>query len=270
MLTRQEKVYIRDLLKVPMAGVPRGGHTSGYRFFSLVGNLEFYMNNLAVEEESVIAGRPLALVSFFNQPTVLGQSLTIFVNANPLTYLVQQSDIDSQFPQQSVLLNMVNLINSAQLGPWAGTGDSPSVLAGASPLTAPEYGQIAISWYKTFTVSVAQDPGPGLALQVEQNGDYMPEPSMIAAGKICPDTGGPLYVHGYIKVCLELRNDILNARRNLQLSSAGAKGDQGGVTFNPRQLREQTALLNYWLDKLGSALYATANPMGQPSGRITL
>lgn len=269
MLTRQEKVYIRDLLKVPMAGVPRGGHTSGYRYFSLVGNLEFYMNNLAVEEEAVIAGRPLSLVSFFNQPTVLGQSLTIIVNGNPLVYAVQQSDMDSQFPQQTVLLNMVNLINSAQLGPWAGSGDSPATLAGASPLTAPQFGQIAISWFKPFTVEVAQDPGPGLALQVEQGGDTMPEPSMIVSGKTCPD-GSPLRVHGYLRVCLELRNDILNGRRNLTLTSAGAKGDQGGVTFNPRQLREQSALFNYFIDKLGSALYASANPMGQPSGRITI
>jgi hypothetical protein len=271
MLTRQEKVYIRDLLGVPMAGVPRGGHTSGYRFFSLVGNLEFYMNNLSVEEESVIAGRPVALVSFNNIPITLGQVLTIRVNGFDCVYAVQQSDLDNRFPQQAVLINMVNIINQANLGPWAGTGDSPSALAGASPLTAPEYGQIAISYTKPFNVEVSQDPTvPGLVLSVQQNGDTMPEPSMVVAGKVCPDTGGPLFTHGYINICLGLRNDILNSRRNLTLSSAGAKGDQGGVTFNPRQLQQLTALLNYWTDKLGGALYATGSPMGQPSGRITL
>lgn len=270
MLTLQEKVYIRDLLKVPMAGVPRGGHTAGYRYFSLVGNLEFYMNNLAVEEESVIAGRPMALVNFNNQP-VVNQVLVVRVNGFDCVYTVLQSDVDNQFPQQSVLLNMVNQINLANLGPWAGTGQSPSTLAGASPLTAPEYGQIAISWTKPFDVEVSQSgTAGGIVISVAQNGDHMPEPSMVAGVPGCQGLQDSGLIHGYINICLALRNDMLNSRRSLILSSAGAKGDQGGVTFNPRQLQAQSALFNDWVAKLGSALYATATPMQAPSGRITI
>lgn len=245
-----------------MAGVPRGGHTSGYRYFSLVGNLEFYMNNLAVEEESVIAGRPMALVSFFNPP-ILNQQLTILVNGNPALYVVQSSDIAQQFPQQSVLLNMVNLINSMQSGPWAGTADSPNI--GVSPLTAPEFGQISISWDRPFNVEVQQNTTVGVSLMVAQNGDHMPEPSM----EVKRD-GQIKRVHGYINVLLALRNDLLAARQNLSLLSAGAKGDQGGVTFRPTELKERAALFGYFLDLLGSALYSTATPMGQPAGRVTV
>lgn len=245
-----------------MAGVPRGGHTSGYRYFSLVGNLEFYMNNLAVEEESVIAGRPMALVSFFNPP-IVAQQLTILINGTPVEYTVQSSDVATQFPQQTVLLNTVNSINSAQLGPWAGTADSPNI--GVSPLSAPEFGQIALSWDRIFNIEVQQNTTVGVTLAVQQNGDHMPEPSMDVKRD-----GRMQRVHGYINVLLALRNDLLSARQNLSLLSAGAKGDQGGVTFRPTELKERAALYGYFLDLMGSALYSGPQPMAQPSGRVTV
>jgi hypothetical protein len=267
MLTLIEKASIRDLLGVPMAGVPSGGHTAGYRFLGRVGQLEFYMNNLGVEEESVITGRPIGVIIASGDPS-LGQTFVINTNGVPIPYTVTSTDMSNQYPRQSVLLNTINAINLANIGFWAGSSNSGDAQAGAQPLTAPPFGQIVITNKCTFDLTTSST-GANMRFFVSMNGDTYPRPAMAVKDPVTRQT---TMVYGYINVCLQLRDDILNARNNLSLSSAGAKGDQGGAQFRPDELAQRVMLFRSYTRMLGDALYAGPDPSGRlglsQSGRI--
>jgi hypothetical protein len=269
MLTLLEKAYIRDLLTVPMAGVPTGGHVAGYRYLGRVGQLEFYMNNLGIEEESIITGRPIGLIGATNDPE-LNQTLTVGINGTQLSYTTQASDLTAVDPRGSVLGNLVNVINAASIGFVAGRVNFQPAYAGQPQTTAPTMGQILVTGSTPCSISVSVSDTNGIALTVINPGNTYPEPSLDLKN---PD-GTFRTVYGYIPVCLQLRKDIIAARTTLALSSAGAKGDQGGAQFRPDQLAQRVQLFRFFVNALGNALYAGPDPSGRNGsargGRVTV
>lgn len=265
MLTLIEKAYIRDLLTVPMAGVPTGGHTSGYRYLGRVGQLEQYMNNLGIEEESVITGRPIGLILATGDP-LLGQTLTVNVNGAPVAYTITALDLTSYDPRGTVLASVVNGINALGNGYFSGRVNFQPSEAGQPYTTSPVLGQLMVTGKNACSLSVNVTPG-GINLTVLMDGNTYPEPSLDLRDR---NTGITSSIHGYIPVCLQLRKDIISARLNLSLISAGAKGDQGGATFRPSEISDRVELFRYFTAMLGNALYAGPDPTGRGSsgGRV--
>lgn len=259
MLTLIEKAYIRDLLNVPMSGVPTGGHIAGYRYLSRVGQLEFYMNNLGIEEESIISGRPIGLIVATGTVTP-GQVITVSINATPATYTVQPSDLLQVDPLGTVLANIVNAINALGIGFYAGRVNYTEGQAGQPLTTAPVIGQLLVTGSQTCTLAITLQ-GNGVNLYVALQGNTYPEPSLDT--KV---NGATVTKYGYIPVCLQLRKDIISARTNLSLASAGAKGDQGGATFRPSELADRVELFRYFTTALGNALLAGPDPTGRGGG----
>ena len=265
MLTLIEKSYVRDLLTVPMSGVPTGGHTSGYRYLGRVGQLEFYMNNLGIEEESIITGRPIGLIVATGDPS-LGQVLTVNVNGSPASYVTQVSDLSAYDPRGTVLAQLVTAINAMGNGYVSGRVNFQPSQAGQPFTTSPTIGQLMVTGKNTCSLSVMTSPG-GVNLAVAMDGNSYPEPSLDIRDR---NTGTTSAIHGYIPVCLQLRKDIISARVNLSLLSAGAKGDQGGATFRPSEIADRVELFRYFTGMLGNALYAGPDPTGRggTGGRV--
>jgi hypothetical protein len=269
MLTLIEKAYIRDLLTVPMAGVPTGGHTAGYRYLGRVGQLEFYMNNLGIEEESIITGRPIALVGGLGNPSP-GQIITAIINGIPVNYTTQDADLLAVDPRGTVLGGLVNAINAAGLGVFAGRVNFQPSYAGQPVVTSPVIGQLLITSQNTFSLSMSTSDTLGLSFNIINPANTYPEPSL----DLKQSDGTIKSIYGYIPVCLQLRKDIVSARTTLALSSAGAKGDQGGAVFRPDQIFQRVQLFRWYVNALGNALYAGPDPSGrlnsQSGGRVRI
>lgn len=260
MLTLLEKAYVRQHLGVPMSGVPTGGYVMGYRYLGPVGQLEYYMANLAIEEESIITGRPVALARVDGIPSV-GQTLSVYIDGVPYSYTVQSPDLGGPDPRSNVMAGIVHALNNGRVGLYAASTNAIS--QGTPVRTAPPSGQLSITATRTFDVALDWTQG-GLSMGLENNGDTFPTLFSIAVED--PITRAKSMVYGMIPVCNALKNDILAARRNLGLRSAGAKGDQGGVTFRPDELAVRADL--YWTmtAELGNALYCGPDPTGRRSG----
>jgi hypothetical protein len=258
MLTLIEKAYIRDLLTVPMSGVPTGGHVAGYRYLSRVGQLEFYMNNLGIEEESIITGRPIGLIVATGTPE-LSQVLTVGIDGQQILYTTQMSDLLATDPRGAVMAGLVNAINNSGNGCVAGRVNFQPPDAGQPLTTSPVFGQLLITRATAFTLTVSVSDNNGIALNVTNPGNTYPEPSL----DLKQSDGTIKTLYGYIPVCLQLRKDILSARTTLALTSAGAKGDQGGAQFRPDQLFQRVQLFRYYVNMLGNALYAGPDPSGR-------
>lgn len=259
-----------------MAGVPTGGHVAGYRYLFRVGELEYYMNNLGIEEESIISGRPICAIFANGDPTV-GQTFSIIINGVPVDYTVTSQDMfkaQGVDPRQTVLLNIIGLINQANIssGPggrstvWAGSSNATNISAGTAALTAPPIGQLLLTAYSPMNVTLSQT-GNGMYLSINMPGDTYLEPSL--------DYKDANHVSqtawGYINVCMRLRKDILMSRNNLGLIQAG-KGPAGGVVFRENEIWQRVYLFRAFTAELGNLLYAGPDPTGrlasQSGGRV--
>lgn len=258
MLTRLEKSYIRDLLGVPMGNTD--SPNAGYRFLGKAGQLELYLNNLYLEDECIITGRPVALVNVMTgAQLVSGQTLTLFINGQPVSYTTTDIDLADPFPRKAVVTKLVNALQASGLLFQA---YSSEVVQGAPtyPNSVPTSAEVYLSCRTAFTLSYeSSGTGSGFYAQVLQDGDYQPEPSLDVK---LPD-GTMQTVYGYLPICLQLRKDIGNSRLNLALTQAGSESGKGGVKFRQDELQVRIGLFRYYTEQMGNALYAGPDPTGR-------
>lgn len=233
-LTFQEKVDIRRHLGVPVAGVQQSGN------ILRVGRLEYLMENLQMEEESVIAGRPYAMFQIFGNPTT-GHVITIVVTpvggtaGTPILYTVSPADAAAYYPRLSVALNAANAIVAAGQGVVAAAGQ---LYPNQAPSTAPPFSQVTLTSpsMAAFTIEASSND-QNMPVTVWQPGTY-PSPSL----KYMDDNDVIKYVYGIVPICNMLENMVYGAQDNLDLTGAGSTSTQGGAQFRRDELGQREAL----------------------------
>lgn len=250
------KAQIRRHLKVPFAATPAGNVTMGLRTVTRAGQLEYYMQVLAPEEEAILLGQPYGLIQLYG-PWTAGQTLTVNLAnfATPaitgqVVYTVQTSDVTSVRPYLTIASNLAQdlttLATSLGLGIISASGVPTDPMN--PPVSSPPFGQITLrSTSGLFSVSVS---GPGLTLVA--NGTAYPAPSYVQ-----DDGGGnpalAVIYYGLLPVCNALEADLLGISPQLAFDIAGSSAT-GQVVFRKEALRQHVQLYRYYVKQMGVSL----------------
>lgn len=257
MLTFQTKVDIRRHLRVPFAGYPTSGYYGGIRTVLTVGQLEMYMNNLQVEEESAVTGFPYGMVRLFGSPTV-GDRITFTINGTPVTYTVQSGDVNNPLlnaqpvsPLDAVSFNAATAINAAALGVEAAGGLN---FKASPPVTLPSSSQVTMNaGGNTFTVTVAVTSST-MTAQVAANGNVYPAPSINTLVN-----GAQATVYGYVPICNALESQIGDITGFLATWL-----EQADVAkFRKDSTAARVQAYRWWCKQLGVALSVGPAPAGE-------
>ncbi len=218
-LSNLQKTDIRRHLGIPAAGYPTAGVVGGIRSVQSVGQLENMMaGNLQLQEECVLTGYPYAIVQIAGNVQI-GNTVTITVNNNPVTYTVTLADFGPSNsplyygpipPLQSVGFKTAAAINAANLGPLAAGGAN---YGSSPPVTLPDHTEIALTAPTTFTVTAS---AVGLGTVVVANGSTYPNPQIAVTN---PD-GTQNTIYGWIQICNALEAQVVQPNLSLRYEVA--------------------------------------------------
>lgn len=265
-LSNSQLADIRRHLSVPFAGVPDSRFTAGIRTLLRVGQLEFYVQVLQIEEEAILTGYPYAYLRIAGKPQV-GQTLSVVINGgSPITYTVSPADLvtvdstDTSTPLKSVAAGLalnINLAGIAQLAAAAAV-----TYRAAPPATTPNIGILTLLSQTAFTVTASVTAGTGIGIIVDPaaNGANYPWP------RLTPDVpAGQTQVtyYGYINICNFLESAIASSTDNMSLKSAGGLSPQAAAVFAQDEVAKRAKLYDYFRRQLGNSLSVGMDPAGR-------
>lgn len=253
------KVDIRRHLRVPFAGYPTSGYYGGIRTVLTVGQLEYYMNNLQVEEECVLTGNPFGRV-VLNGEGAVGDVVTATINGTPVSYTVTAANLTNPTiydqpvsPLDAICWGWANAINQAALGPVAAGGLN---FKATPPVTTPPPGQLTLVRYgQTFTLS-ASVISAGLSVTLVANGSNYPNPQSQI-----PVASAQTVIYGYVPICNALEN-LCVTQNGLSLWLKQAET----VQFRRDEVPARVQVYRWWCKQLGTALSVGPAPYGVHGG----
>lgn len=238
-LDLKAKASIRRHLGITAAGINTAGSTMGLRAVTRAGELELYMNNLQLEEEGIVMGRPYGAFGIY-APVVNGNQYVITVNGTAYTYTATAVDVNATDPLASVAQN-IRLMLSGVLGNMLiacaalAVGPSPKFISTAQQISL-------LSLAGTFTLAVTG------GTVIAEGADFPSPKYTVNDGNGDPTKAQVVY--GLLPVCDALEEQVLNTSQNLSFSEVGSKST-GGASFRPDELRVRYNLLQKYRYDLG-------------------
>jgi hypothetical protein len=285
-LDLMSKAQIRRHLGLPAAGLPTAGYTLGVRTVTRAGQLEYYMNVLQIEEESIILGRAYDSIYLYG-PVLSGQTIQAtvtptsgggpyvtnytvttadqnFTNGTSQNFSAQSASLNLAIAMQATLVNTgYTAAGSLQLNPSSvGTQMPPVAQVGITGPLAPSTIPGNPPVPATFTLTVT---GTATGLATAGAGSYFPYPQLV----INDGNGTPanaVIAYGILPACNLLENALLGITQNLSFLDVGSTAT-GGAKFRPFEPKQRQQLLQLYRRQLGVYLsFYQPDPVSMISG----
>ena len=255
------KANIRRHLGLPAAGLITANTTMGLRTVTRAGQLEFYMNVLQIEEESILLGRPYGAL-LLNGPLATGAVLSVLIGAALISYTVQVTDNQASDPLMTIANNFTLAIQAV----------FPTILGATASLKSNPF--IPQPPYQTIVAQISLQglAGPfqlsSTTLPVIANGASYPSPQYIINDGNGVAANSQV-AYGLLPVCDALEQQLLASAQNLGFTAVGAVST-GQAVFRPDELGVRWSMLARYRRELGRMLsfYPANSASGIRSGGI--